>query len=589
MPWHLVFYTNMLLVIGIGMTALAFNLLWKRRAPESGPLALLMLATAAWSVMYALEIIAPDLQTKLMGAKLKYVGICLLPTSGLLFALRYTKRGKWLTPPYMTLLALATLIPLLFILTNDRHQLYWSYEKLGEGAAFKYLDMTNQIGFILYAVFSRGLIMFAALLFIIAFFRSQHVYRKQAGILVLSVLLPFGANAIYMVGLSPLHGVDLVPFGLVMTCLLSTWAIFRLRLADIIPIAQATIIEGMKDPVIVMDAENRIVKMNSAAEHLIGKSYFEVVGHSIQGAISNQADQIDFFLSETTAKREIEMGKSDVRRTYDASLSPMIDKSGIPLGKVAVLHDVTERNLMARELQKHRDELEELVTERTKKLEETQEQLRELSLHLQSLREDERIKIAREIHDDLGEALTALKMDASWLGKHLSEDQDTLREKIGAMLKLMDATIQSVRELHTDLRPGLLDDLGLVAAIEWQAEEFQKHTGIECAATITPTDMSPDLECSTAIFRIFQEAVTNVIRHAHATRITANLEEVDGQIVLTVIDNGRGIADGDVSKGGAFGLMGIRERVHALRGEMEISGIPGRGTTMTVTIPRGDR
>jgi PAS domain S-box-containing protein len=388
-----------------------------------------------------------------------------------------------------------------------------------------------------------------------------------------------------MVGLSPVPGMDLAPFGLVITWLLCTWAIFRLRLADIVPIAQAAIIEGMNDLVIVMDVENRIVKINSTAERMIGKKPFEIIGESIEGALSDLTDRIDFFLTKTAAKTEIEMGKGDSRYTYDAGLAPMTDESGIPLGKVAVLRDITERKRIEKELQKHREELEELVARRTEKLEETQEQLRELSMHLEVLREEERIKTALEIHDDLGQALTALKMDASWLGKHLSEDHEILNERIGVMLKLMDTTIQSVRKIYTELRPGLLDDLGLAAAIEWQAEEFQKHSGIECLTTITPKDISPDQECSTVIFRIFQEAVTNVVRHAEATRITADLEEIDGKIVLTVTDNGRGITRSEVSKTGAFGLMGIRERTHALKGEMEISGTHGAGTTMTVTIP----
>ena len=118
------------------MTALAFNLLLKRRTPEAGPLALIMLATAIWSVMYALELFAPDLQTKLLGAKFKYLGIAALPTSGLLFALRFTRKERWLRPKYLILLAVATVTPLLFILTNNAHQLFWSYEKLEKGSAF---------------------------------------------------------------------------------------------------------------------------------------------------------------------------------------------------------------------------------------------------------------------------------------------------------------------------------------------------------------------------------------------------------------------------------------------------------------------
>jgi PAS domain S-box-containing protein len=266
------------------------------------------------------------------------------------------------------------------------------------------------------------------------------------------------------------------------------------------------------------------------------------------------------------------------------SLGPAIMFEGKPAIFINVI-DATERKRIEQELIKHREELEELVATRTESLRETQEKLRSLSMHLEFLREEERTNIAREIHDELGQALTVLKMDAFWLAKHMPRDQKTLLDKTMAMSELADATIQSVKKIATELRPGLLDDLGLASAIEWQAEEFQKHTGIECNPTIAGQDISLDKERSTAIFRIFQESLTNVIRHAEATEITVKLEEIDGETVLTVIDNGKGIGKEDISKAGAFGLMGIRERAHALGGEMEIEGIPGTGTTVTVTIP----
>jgi len=220
MSWHYIFYTNMLMLIGIAMTAMAFNLLWKRRVPEAGPLALIMLATALWSAMYALELIAPDMQTKLLGAKLKYVGIAMLPTAGLFFALRFTRREQWLRPRHTALLAAGTLIPLLFVLTNDIHQLFWSYENLDTGGAFSALPLSPRIGFWAFFVYSRLLIGLAALLIIAAFIRSRHIYRRQAGVVILSILTPFAANAIYMIGLSPIPELDMVPFGLVIACLL---------------------------------------------------------------------------------------------------------------------------------------------------------------------------------------------------------------------------------------------------------------------------------------------------------------------------------------------------------------------------------
>jgi two-component system sensor histidine kinase UhpB len=228
------------------------------------------------------------------------------------------------------------------------------------------------------------------------------------------------------------------------------------------------------------------------------------------------------------------------------------------------------------------------ITERKRaeeQLRRSEEQLRNLADHLQSVREEERTTIAREIHDDLGQTLTALKMDISWLGKKLPKDQETLLEKTKAMTKLMDMTIKTVKRISAELRPGLLDDLGLAAAIEWQTEEFQNRTGIKCKLTIDPEDITLDEKRSTAIFRIFQETLTNIARHAKATRVTASLKEEDDKLELRVRDNGKGITKKQISDPKSFGLIGMRERVHPWGGEVKIEGVPGEGTTVTVRIP----
>jgi signal transduction histidine kinase len=201
------------------------------------------------------------------------------------------------------------------------------------------------------------------------------------------------------------------------------------------------------------------------------------------------------------------------------------------------------------------------------------------------VREQERTNIAREIHDDLGQTLTALKMDISWLRKKLPKDQETLLEKTKAMTKLTDMTIKTVKRISTELRPGLLDDLGLVAAIEWQAEEFKNRTGITYKLTIDPEEIILDPDRSTTIFRIFQETLTNIARHAKATRVTISLKKKDDKVELRVRDNGKGITEKQISHPKSFGLMGIRERVHPWEGQVKISGIPGKGTTVVVRIP----
>jgi len=222
-----------------------------------------------------------------------------------------------------------------------------------------------------------------------------------------------------------------------------------------------------------------------------------------------------------------------------------------------------------------------------RRLEESQTQLRQLSAHLQAAREEERTRIAREIHDELGQALTALKMDLSGLQRSLDRQTPVIQEKLMSMSQVIDTTVQSVRRIATELRPGMLDDLGLAAAIEWQLSEFQSRTGIECKLTSNLEESALGAEARTALFRIFQETLTNVARHANATSVLAKLEEGPDYVTLQVQDNGRGITESDITRSRSFGLLGIRERVHLLNGELSIHGVPGQGTTIIVRLSLG--
>jgi PAS domain S-box-containing protein len=227
-------------------------------------------------------------------------------------------------------------------------------------------------------------------------------------------------------------------------------------------------------------------------------------------------------------------------------------------------------------------------TERKKAEEElnrSREQLRILLAHLQSVREEERTRISREIHDELGQSLTALKIDLSWLKKRLSRDQTLLIEKAQGMSQLIDLNIQTVKRISAELRPGLLDDLGLTAALEWQAEEFQNRNGIICQLIIEPDNLVMGKEISTAVFRIFQETLTNVARHAKSSRVRVRLTRRSDELILKVSDNGKGITMKQISSTASIGLIGMKERVSFLGGTLSINGAKNRGTTVVVTIP----
>jgi signal transduction histidine kinase len=212
------------------------------------------------------------------------------------------------------------------------------------------------------------------------------------------------------------------------------------------------------------------------------------------------------------------------------------------------------------------------------------EQLRELSARLQSVREEERTHLARTVHDELGQALTGLKMDVAWLQNHLDQEQPALLEKTQAMSDLTDAIVQTVRRISTELRPGILD-LSLVATIEWQLQEFQTRSGIQGKLISAPEETTLDSDGATTVFRIFQEILTNVARHAQATLVEVFMEETDAVLTLQVQDNGRGITDNEIHSPKSIGLLGMQERSRLRGGEVQFQGTPGKGTTVTVRLP----
>ena len=252
------------------------------------------------------------------------------------------------------------------------------------------------------------------------------------------------------------------------------------------------------------------------------------------------------------------------------------DERGEPVRLFGTAHDVTER------------------TRAEEQLKSSNEKLRALSASLQSAREEEGTRIAREIHDELGSALSSLRWGLESFDKLISGAEDrrqlpALRANVEAMIKLTDSTIGAVRRIASELRPSVLDDLGPVEAIEWQAQQFEARTGIVCRCDCRPDDVGLSREQSTAVFRIFQEALTNILRHAQASRVEIGMREEGGEFVLTIGDDGRGITEEEKLGAHSLGLLGMRERAHLVGGEIEVAGAEGEGTTVTVRRPTGER
>ena len=237
------------------------------------------------------------------------------------------------------------------------------------------------------------------------------------------------------------------------------------------------------------------------------------------------------------------------------------------LGTTGFSRDITERQRLGEQLRAQR------------------EQLRALAAHVESVREEERVRIAREIHDELGQALTCMSMDLAFLDKQLPKDNAQASARVSALVTLVKETVKTVRRISSELRPSILDDLGLGAAMEWLAHDFATRTGIECAVSV-PSTVMLTAERGTVVFRMCQEALTNVARHAGATHVSIDLMiDEDARLTLEVCDNGRGITDEEIHRPDSLGLLGMRERAALLGGVVEVKGTPGQGTSVTVRVP----
>ena len=220
-----------------------------------------------------------------------------------------------------------------------------------------------------------------------------------------------------------------------------------------------------------------------------------------------------------------------------------------------------------------------------KDLKKSRERIGDLLDHVELVREEERKRIAGEIHDELGQLLTAINMDVVWLAKRIPAEQEAMQEKARSMRQTVEMTIQSVKRISAELRPHVLDNLGLSAAIEWQVRQIKEVTGIDCQFASSPADVSTEMDVSIALFRIFQEAITNAVRHSKASRIEVALKQTPLHIRLVVEDNGLGIKHSEIADAKSFGLISIKERARALGGDVEISGRPNKGTEITADIP----
>ncbi len=339
------------------------------------------------------------------------------------------------------------------------------------------------------------------------------------------------------------------------------------------------ILNSALDAIVIIDTESNIIFWNPQAEKIFGWTEAEVAGKKLTETIIPAAFAGDHhrgmqhFLKTNEGpilNRLIEVtasNKHGLLFPIELSILPVEQETGKSF--CAFIRDITDRK------------------QAEISLKESSERMRELSRHLQRAREEERLNIAREIHDELGQQLTGLKMDVAWLMKKSNQDDMTLKAKFDDTLSLLDDTVKSIRRITSELRPSIIDDLGLNAAIEWQIAEFcdRLDTHIRYENRFNDKDMHPDI--SIGLFRILQESLTNIAKHAQARHAIVTLGQQDNMVQLSVEDDGVGFDSSAKQTDMTFGLIGIRERTSMLKGHCDIFSKPGQGTVIQVNIPLG--
>ena len=336
------------------------------------------------------------------------------------------------------------------------------------------------------------------------------------------------------------------------------------------------VVESLQDMIVVVDRDGRYLIANRAYLEYRGLEREDVVGHLVPELVDPEAlwvvkNKLDECFQGKVVLYEMRhpypiLGTRDLFVSYYPIRGPAgIDRAA------CVLEDITERKRVEAELQRSLG------------------QLRQLAERLETVREEERTRAARAMHDGLGQALTAIKIDLTALLRDLPPDQGPPALRRQSIMMLLDEAIQSIRRIATELRPAILDDLGLAAAVEWAAEEFQARTGTKCQISLPDADIAMDTERATALFRILQESLTNVARHANASQVSVRLAKDEGHLLLEVLDNGRGIDERQLSIVHSLGILGMRERALLLGGSLTISGAPGQGTAVRVRIPPARR
>jgi PAS domain S-box-containing protein len=572
-------------VITLGLSLYA----WRRRALGGWAVsfAVLGLGLFIWSFFYGLEVAATTLQAKVWLAKVEYLGFVSVPVSWFVFSMQYTGRSAWLTRRRLVALCLIPCLSLILVFTNEAHGLNWAAVSLDESGPIPLLETTYGSWFWIHSAYSYALIIAGTILILQAYVRYPKAYRRQNATLVIGSSLPLLVNALTLSGVLPIPKLDYTPFAFTVSILLIANAIFRYQLFDMVPVARRTAVDNMRDGMMVLDMQNRVIDINPAATALFRQNATEMIGRSLGEFLQNQPHIIDSFRDVSEVRTEVTVHAGERDRFYELHISPLLDGQERMNGRLIVLYDITARKEAEQELARARDEALEASRFKSELLARVSHELRTP------------LNVILGYSEMLQEGIYGPLAEAQWLPtQKIIESTGFLARQVN---ELLDLAKLEVGQLSLHPEPFAIADL--VQGVHERMQVLAKAKRIALVSQVQ-ADVPPILVGDPLrIEQILLNLVGNGIKFGREGTVTQSVFLSDEQqIILQVSDQGIGIppemreaifepfkqVDGSLTRlqhGTGLGLAIVKQLAELMGGSITVQSEVGQGSTFTVCLP----